>query len=113
MSCDEGHRQGSDPTLLWLWCRLAATAPIRTLAWEPTYAMVIALKKKKKKKKKKRNSSPSSRSNLPVAHEGSVPGWNQRSNRGMQAQTWASKLRAANVRGRHLPSTLLIKTHYK
>ena len=24
-----------DPTLLWLWHRLAATAPIRPLAWEP------------------------------------------------------------------------------
>ena len=24
-----------DPVLLWLWCRPAATAPIRPLAWEP------------------------------------------------------------------------------
>ena len=23
-----GHRQGLDPKLLWLWCRLAAVAPI-------------------------------------------------------------------------------------
>ena len=23
-----GHRRGSDPALLWLWCRLVATAPI-------------------------------------------------------------------------------------
>ena len=23
------HRFGSDPALLWLWCRLAAIAPIR------------------------------------------------------------------------------------
>ena len=30
-SYDEGHRHGSDPTLLWLWCRLAAVAPIRHL----------------------------------------------------------------------------------
>ena len=28
MSCGVGHRQGSDPTLLWLWCGPAATAPI-------------------------------------------------------------------------------------
>ena len=28
----------SDPSLLWLWCRLAATAPIQPLAWEPPYA---------------------------------------------------------------------------
>ena len=24
-----------DPALLWLWCRLAAAAPVRPLAWEP------------------------------------------------------------------------------
>ena len=29
-----------DPMLLWLWCRLAATAPIQSLAWELPYAMV-------------------------------------------------------------------------
>ena len=33
-----------DPALLWLWCRLAATAPIRPLAWEPPYAAGVALK---------------------------------------------------------------------
>ena len=33
-----GRRSGSDPKLLWLWCRLAATAPIGPLAWEPPYA---------------------------------------------------------------------------
>ena len=40
-----------DPTLLWLWCRLAATALIRPLAWELPYAVGVALKKKKKKRK--------------------------------------------------------------
>ena len=39
-----------DLALLWLWCRLVATAPIRPLAWEPLYAVGGALKKKKKKK---------------------------------------------------------------
>ena len=29
MSCSVGCRLSSDPELLWLWCRLAATAPIR------------------------------------------------------------------------------------
>ena len=38
--------------LLWLWCRLAATAPVGPLAWEPPYAEGSALKKTKKKKKK-------------------------------------------------------------
>ena len=34
LSCDVGHRRSSDPTLLWLWCRPVAIAPIRPLAWE-------------------------------------------------------------------------------
>ena len=42
-----------DPALLWLWCRPAATAPIRPLAWEPPYAMVAALKSKIKNKRNK------------------------------------------------------------
>ena len=35
-----------DTALLWLWCRLVATAPIRPLAWEPPYATGAALKSK-------------------------------------------------------------------
>ena len=54
MSCDVGHRHGSDSELLWLWCRPAATALIGSPAWEPSHAVGEALKKKKKKKKKKR-----------------------------------------------------------
>ena len=50
MSCGVGRRHGSDPTLLWLWCRLAAGAPIGPLTWEPPYPMGAALKKQKKKK---------------------------------------------------------------
>ena len=34
VSCVAGCRRGSDPTLLWLWLRPVATAPIRPLAWE-------------------------------------------------------------------------------
>jgi len=45
MSCGVGHRRGSDPSLLWLWCRLAATAQIQLLAWELPYAMGVALKR--------------------------------------------------------------------
>jgi len=45
--------------LLWLWCRPAATALIRPLAWEPPFATGVALKSKKEKKterkKKKKN----------------------------------------------------------
>ena len=38
MSYGVGHRRSSDPVLLWLWYRLAAVAPIGTLAWELSYA---------------------------------------------------------------------------
>ena len=50
MSCGVGRRQGSDLALLWLWHRLVATVPIRPLAWEPPYAVGVALKGQKKKK---------------------------------------------------------------
>ena len=43
-----GRRRGSDPKLLWLWCRPAATALIRPLAWEPPYAVGVALEKTKR-----------------------------------------------------------------
>ena len=41
-----GHRCGSDLAWLWLWCGLAAVAPIQPLAWELPYAMGAALKRK-------------------------------------------------------------------
>ena len=40
-----------DPALLWLWCRPAAAAPIRPLAWEFPYATDVALKKKKERER--------------------------------------------------------------
>ena len=49
MNCGVGCRHGSD--LAWLWCRLAAVAPIKPPAWELPYASGVALKIKKKKKK--------------------------------------------------------------
>ena len=51
MSCGVGCRRGSDPALLWLWCRPVATAPIQPLAREPPYAARVALEEAKKKKK--------------------------------------------------------------
>ena len=42
-----------DPALLWLWCRLAVTAPIQPLAWDLLCAQIRPKKKQKKKKKKK------------------------------------------------------------
>ena len=38
-----------DPALLWLWCRPAAVAPIRPMAWDPPYTMGVALKRQKTK----------------------------------------------------------------
>ena len=54
MSCGVGRRRSSDPTLLWLWCSRAATAPTGPLAWEPPYAAGVALKSEKDQKEKKR-----------------------------------------------------------
>ena len=42
-----------DPALLWLWCRPAAVAPIRPLAWEPPHATTAALKRQTTKKQTK------------------------------------------------------------
>ena len=47
MSYGVGCRHGSDSTLLWLWCRPAAAAPIRPLAWELPYAVGVPPPKKK------------------------------------------------------------------
>ena len=44
-----GRRRGSDLALLWLW--LTAVASIRPLAWEPPYAMSVALKQTNKQTK--------------------------------------------------------------
>ena len=46
VSCGVGRRCGLDPALLWLWCRPAAVAPTRPLAWELPYAAGTALKGK-------------------------------------------------------------------
>ena len=55
MSCNIGCRHGLDLVLRWLWCRLAAIALIRPLAWELPYATGEALKSKKPKKTKNKN----------------------------------------------------------
>ena len=57
MSCGVGRRHGSDPALLWLWHRPAATAPIRLLAREPPYAAGAAQETAKRQKKKKQNTT--------------------------------------------------------
>ena len=52
MSCGVGCSRGSDPTLLWLYHRLAAVAPVQPLSGELPYATSVALKNKNKKKEK-------------------------------------------------------------
>ena len=54
VSCGVGCRHGSDLAWLWLCCKVAATAPIKPLAWDPPYAVSVALKGQKDKKKKKK-----------------------------------------------------------
>ena len=44
VSCGVDRRRGLDSALLWLWRRLAATAPIQPLAWEHPYAACVDLK---------------------------------------------------------------------
>ena len=39
-----------DPKLLWLWCRWAAVALIRPVAWKLPYAAHVALKKKERER---------------------------------------------------------------
>ena len=64
MSCGVGHKHCLDPEWVWLWCRPAAVAPIRPLAWEHPYAEGTVLKRQKQKQKqnktKKNNHAPGS-----------------------------------------------------
>ena len=57
MSRGVGRRRGSNPILLWLWCSLAAVAPIHPLTWEPPCASSVALNRGKTKKKSDCSSS--------------------------------------------------------
>ena len=52
----------SDPMLLWLWLRPAATALNRPLAWELPYATGVALKDKKQNKTNKQKKPHNSQS---------------------------------------------------
>jgi len=54
VSCGVGRRCGLDLVLLCLWCRPAAIALIRPLAWELPYAVGVALKDKRPKKLRKK-----------------------------------------------------------
>ena len=45
MSCGGHRKHGLDLKFLWLWHRMAATAPTGPLAWELPYTVAVALKK--------------------------------------------------------------------
>ena len=66
MSCGVGCRSSLDPVLLWLWCRLAAIAPIQPLIWKLSYTAGAAVKRKKFKKEVQHtsNTSLSERENI-------------------------------------------------
>ena len=64
MSCGVDCRHGSDLVLLWLWCRSAAVASIRPLAWELPYAVDMGYDPKKKRKEKKKPESVKKKKDL-------------------------------------------------
>ena len=77
LSCGVGHSYGSDPSLLWLWHRLAAVPPIRPQAWKLPYATGVALKSPSTPQKGSSiDSCGSVVTNLTSIHEdvGSIPG---------------------------------------
>ena len=53
VSCGVGHRCSSDPTLLWLWCSPAATAPIQPLTLGTSMCLRCGPKKNKKQNQTK------------------------------------------------------------
>ena len=95
---------------MWLWCRPAATTPIRPLAWEPPCVTGVALEKaqrpkKKKKKKKTLELPPSQISSSPnlflpwiIVKESFLPG--------LSASSWSSS--ATATEGIHLARALLV-----
>ena len=66
--CGVGRRGGLDLALLWLWCKPAAIALIRPLAWELPYAAGMALKGKSKNKNKNPKNLKGKIPPLPLSH---------------------------------------------
>ena len=58
VSDDIGCRFGSDPTLLWLWHKPAAVAPIRPEAWEFPCATDVAPIPPKKRERERWEHTP-------------------------------------------------------
>ena len=66
VSCGVGRSRGSDPLLLWLWCRPKAVALIIPLAWEPPYAVGEALRKTKRPKQNKKKKTKTKQKKNPT-----------------------------------------------
>ena len=100
MSCGVGCRRSSDPVLLWLWRRLAATAPNESLAWEHPYATGAALEKARRPKKKKKK-------------EGDIKAKSCTGGKSEPGKEWCSRQREQYVQRQwlvHLSGPLHLKT---
>ena len=69
MSCGVVCRYGSDLASLWLWPKPAATAPIWPLAWEPPYAVGVALNRQNTKRQKNKGRERKNMSITPVSSQ--------------------------------------------
>ena len=85
VSSGVGCTCSSDPALLWLCCRLAAVAPVWPLAWEPPYAMGVALKSKNKNKKTQKTES---QLHLPAAQVSVFLWLRQKCEQGIWTRSW-------------------------
>ena len=72
MSCGVGRRRGSDPTLLWLWCRLGHYSSDLT----PNLGTFICLGSSPRNGKKEKKTKKKERKKLTPVHKdvGSIPG---------------------------------------
>ena len=84
--CSTGHRCGSDPVLLWLWCGPAAAALIWLLAQELPYVTGAALKKEGRKegRKEERKEGTKERRNEGTKEERKEEREKERTNRGRE-----------------------------
>ena len=117
MSCGAGRRLGSDLVLLWLWCRLAAVAPIRPLAWEPPYGTGVALKRQKDKRKEKRREEEKKRKGKKRKEIPGVPAvakWVRDPTLSLQWLRWAFDPQLGSVqwvKDRHCPHRGVVCSH--
>ena len=72
-----GLKLASDPVLLWLWCRPAAVALIRPLAWELPSAEGAALKSKQQQQQQQQNNNSNKHTSPKCQSQGSALLWIQ------------------------------------